>query len=79
MKYGSDPLLTYLPDSDIDITIIVNNHFKSKSKDESVFMSPLDQLKMLKNFLIRFQKVVDEMEGDMSLDCEQDDEHQPPA
>lgn len=28
LKYGSDPLLTYLPDSDIDITIIVNNQFK---------------------------------------------------
>ena len=32
LKYGSDPLQTYLPDSDIDITIIVNSKFiKSNS------------------------------------------------
>ena len=27
LKYGSDPLQTYLPDSDIDITIIANSKF----------------------------------------------------
>jgi hypothetical protein len=35
LKYGSDPLQTYLPDSDIDITIIVNSKFiKSNSSVE---------------------------------------------
>lgn len=28
LKYGSDPLQTYLPDSDIDVTIIVNSKLK---------------------------------------------------
>lgn len=27
LKYGSDPLQTYLPESDIDITIIINSKF----------------------------------------------------
>ena len=33
LKYGSDPLKTYLPDSDIDVTLIVNNNFQSLKQD----------------------------------------------
>jgi len=35
LKYGSDPLKTYLPDSDIDLTIILNNQLKKKGKAEN--------------------------------------------
>jgi hypothetical protein len=48
MKYGSDPLKTYLPDSDIDVTIIVNNNFRSVSTGKLEFVPPLSQLKMIK-------------------------------
>jgi hypothetical protein len=41
MKYGSDPLKTYLPDSDIDVTIIVNNNFRSVSTGKLEFVPPL--------------------------------------
>ena len=36
LKYGSDPLKTYLPDSDIDITIIVNNNFRQRTHAAAV-------------------------------------------
>jgi predicted nucleotidyltransferase len=47
LKYGSDPLKTYLPDSDIDITVIpVLSSFEEKKEGQSLgTMSALHQLK----------------------------------
>ena len=38
VKYGSDPLKTYLSDSDIDTTIVVNNNFWTTGRNE-IFMN----------------------------------------
>jgi hypothetical protein len=35
LKYGSDPLKTYLPDSDIDFTVIIKDHTEGKPQSES--------------------------------------------
>jgi predicted nucleotidyltransferase len=45
LKYGSDPLKTYLPDSDIDITVVplVN---ESPDKQQLGSLPALAQLKM---------------------------------
>ena len=34
MKFGSDPLRTYLPDSDIDITILLRHNLKDEMSEE---------------------------------------------
>lgn len=48
LKYGSDPLKTYLPDSDIDVTIIVSSNLRvapAASQGKShVYRKPLEQL-----------------------------------
>lgn len=48
LKYGSDPLKTYLPDSDIDITVVpVFSGFEEKKEGPTLgTMSALHQLKM---------------------------------
>lgn len=47
LKYGSDPLKTYLPDSDIDITVVpVLSSFEEKKEGPYLgTMSALHQLK----------------------------------
>ena len=55
LKYGSDPLKTYLPDSDIDLTIIVSNYFKVG--DQQIYIPPLNQLKIIKTFLEKFKEI----------------------
>ena len=48
LKYGSDPLSTYLPESDIDVTIIVDNNFRCQQTGNVEYQPPIAQLKMLK-------------------------------
>jgi hypothetical protein len=41
LKYGSDPLITYLPESDIDVTIIVDNNFRCASTGNVEYQPPI--------------------------------------
>jgi predicted nucleotidyltransferase len=47
LKYGSDPLSTYLPESDIDVTIIVDNNFRCQQGNVE-YQPAIAQLKMLR-------------------------------
>jgi DNA polymerase sigma len=44
LRYGSDPLKTYLPESDVDITVIVNEQTAANIATSN--LTPLTQLKM---------------------------------
>ncbi len=44
LRYGSDPLKTYLPESDVDITVIMNDEMAVNVGNTN--LSPLTQLKM---------------------------------
>lgn len=55
LKYGSDPLKTYLPDSDIDITVLC----KKSCPYPLATQLPIAQLKAIKNEL---QLLADEQE-----------------
>ena len=55
LKYGSDPLKTYLPDSDIDVTIILNNNLLKKGDSEAKYMQPIEQLQLIQSFLQKYQ------------------------
>jgi len=69
LKYGSDPLKTYLPDSDIDITLVLNSNFRVLASDgsqQTLHMSNLDQLKLLRDYLERFQELsAEELDDDL--------------
>ena len=43
IRYGSDPLKTYLPDSDIDITVIRRDYLQGQ---QQVALTALAQLKL---------------------------------
>lgn len=80
LKYGSDPLKTYLPDSDIDITLIVNNNFEVLSSDadgfiesQTMYLNALAQLKLIKDFLEEYQAMASELIGDKLDDIQNKD------
>jgi hypothetical protein len=66
VKYGSDPLKTYLSDSDIDTTIIVNNNFWTTGGNE-IFLNANSQLRLINQFLERYEQEVKDLDSD-SLD-----------
>ena len=68
MRYGSDPLKTYLYDSDIDISLIVNNNFEvlrssgsGNISSDIIFISPVDQLRLVKNYFDEYRAMVQEI------------------
>ena len=63
LKYGSDPLKTYLPDSDIDITLILNNNLKF-SNGTNLYVATIDQLKLVRDFLEKYQELDADVNGD---------------
>lgn len=65
LKYGSDPLKTYLPDSDIDVTIILNNNLLKIDDDQPQNMDPLKQLQLIQEFLKLYQKISNELIDDL--------------
>jgi len=69
LKYGSDPLGTYLPDSDIDITVLCDK--KQTSKCPLAQLSPLAQLKAIKKELENCSKQQEDEEERTHFDAEE--------